>query len=44
MPVVELTLRLGDRIFAQPGAMVWMDGDIVMETSAGGLLGASSAA
>ncbi|HPZ89963.1 MAG TPA: TIGR00266 family protein [Bacillota bacterium] len=39
MPVVELTLRLGDRIFAQPGAMMWMDGDIVMETSAGGLLG-----
>lgn len=36
MPVLELTLQSGDRVFAQPGAMAWMDGNVEMETSMGG--------
>jgi len=39
MPVLELNLVTGDKIFAQPGAMTWMDADIEMETSTGGLFG-----
>lgn len=40
MPVLELTLQAGERIFAQPGSMTWMDDNMVMETSmGGGLLG-----
>jgi uncharacterized protein (TIGR00266 family) len=38
MPVLEMTLQSGERVFAQPGAMKWMDGNIGMETSTGGLL------
>lgn len=40
MPVLELTLEGGERVFAQPGSMTWMDGSMEMETSmGGGLLG-----
>lgn len=38
MPVLEMTLKRGDTVFAQPGSMSWMDGNIEMETSTGGLL------
>jgi len=37
MPVLEMVLASGDTIFAQPGSMSWMDGNIEMETSTGGL-------
>lgn len=37
MPVLEMSLDRGNTIFAQPGAMTWMDGNIDMETSTGGL-------
>lgn len=36
MPVLELVLHSGDRIFAQPGSMSWMDGNVEMETAMGG--------
>ncbi len=40
MPVLELILQAGERIFAQPGSLTWMDGNMAMETSmSGGLLG-----
>lgn len=37
LPVLEMTLHSGDGIFAQPGAMKWMDRNIEMETSTGGV-------
>ncbi len=41
MPLVELTLKQGERVCSQSGAMKWMDSGIRMETSmAGGLMGA----
>ncbi len=38
MPVVEVALQQGQTIYAQPGSMSWMDADVEMETSTGGLL------
>ncbi len=38
MPVVEIALQQGETIYAQPGSMSWMDADVEMETSTGGLL------
>lgn len=38
MPVVELRLQPGETVYAQPGSMSWIDEDVEMETSTGGLL------
>lgn len=41
MPMVELELELGEKIYAQPGAMQWMTQEINMEANMrGGIMGA----
>lgn len=41
MPMIELQLNQGEQVYAQTGAMQWMDADVKMETKMrGGLSGA----
>lgn len=41
MPLLEISLQRGQKLFAQTGAMKWMDGGVKMDTAMrGGLMGA----